>query len=204
MAEFTKLDTGGIIFRGTVEASMKKSECRFPHVTLDSNCNIERCGCNCVQNADSRCRHVRVLLYLIEDLSLGSPPRVMDPCTSQKQKWGTGQKRKGDSSEIYKHRYEKKLDSERYLLFDPRPADFQGTSQEEKHDFIRNLQLYSGSSMWSSILQFRYEDYELTPERMDTLRELIEQFEINLAEAIPTYQDDPLSNSTCVHVTVFV
>ena len=51
-----------------------------------------------------------------------------------------------------------------------------------RHDFVINLPLTDSYSMWESILQIKYEDYELTAERKDVLSQLVDNFIFNISE----------------------
>ena len=200
---FARYSSSGsnLIIRCHVEASMKKSLTRYPKVIIDDKVVITDAKCSCVQAADKRCCHIAVVLYLVEDLSLGLPPKIWVPCTSRPQAWGKGSKRKGDPMKINVNRYGKKFDSERYEDFDPRPAEYQGSSSWEKDQFLQALQKRRANSMWEKLLNFSYSDYEVDEQRIESLRDLCFQFEQNLFSDLQLYESDNLSNFKCVHVS---
>ena len=79
-----------LLFRATTEASMKSGEFRHPCLAINPAGDIAVSRCTCQQQSEAKCSHVGGLGYLIEDLSIGVPPRMTKPCTSKTQSWGHG------------------------------------------------------------------------------------------------------------------
>ena len=200
LAQFCSLDSH-LLFRAEVEASMKKSLTRRPHIAISKDGSVSQGKCDCVQAADQRCCHVAVLLYLVEDLALGMPPKIWTPCTSRPKQWGKGAKRAGDPSKLNTNLYKKKLDTERYERFDPRPTSSSMTTVEEKDAFLESLQKSGLNSMWERLLKYDYKDYELDEDRMKIIKSLVAQFYEALADQLLQYGSDPWSTSKCVHIS---
>jgi hypothetical protein len=97
-------DQESLIFRGNVQASMKKKDFRYVNIELKS-VSGEICGtrCTCLARADGRCAHVACLLYGVEALSLGVEPLISKPGTSKQQSWGRGSSKKVDPAPVYQH-----------------------------------------------------------------------------------------------------
>jgi hypothetical protein len=100
----TPTETGTLLFRANVEASMRKQLCRHPQVVLHKMGHVESAQCDCEASSDGRCSHVACLLYLIEDLSFGASPKISVACTSKAQAWGKGAARKRDPQPVHSNR----------------------------------------------------------------------------------------------------
>lgn len=198
--DFAKKDAQ-LYFRGKCEASLKKSEIRRPVVSVNEDGKITNAGCNCVAQADCRCCHVAVLLYMLEDLTLNISPKIRKACTSTQQKWGQGSSRKSNPQPVFCAQYGKKFKTDRYIKFDPRPPALAGTSEKEKDEFLHNLQGMEVSSMWEKLLKFKFSDEEPDSERKEVLKILSNKFVQNLKSSLEIYEYDKLTSSTCYHVT---
>jgi hypothetical protein len=102
--EFSVTASGDLLLRANCEASMKKQLCRHPQVAIHKLGHVEKAQCDCEASADGRCCHVAVLLYLAEDLSFGTTPKISTACTSRPQAWGRGATRNKDPQPVYKDR----------------------------------------------------------------------------------------------------
>jgi hypothetical protein len=102
--DVSETSSGTFLFRGNCEASMKKQLCRHPQVAIHKLGHVEKARCNCEASADDRCCHVACLLYLVEDLSFGSTPKISTACTSKPQSWGKGATRNRDPQPVHQNR----------------------------------------------------------------------------------------------------
>ena len=96
---------------------------------------------------------------MAEDISLDQEPKIAMPCTSQPQTWGKGSKKVSEPGPVADKNYSKKRDQQRYLNFDPRPEN---APLPDTDSFLRDLQELRGNSMWSRLLRYKYDDYELS------------------------------------------
>ena len=121
--------------------------------------------------------------------------------TSKKQKWGVGQKEKKNPKPVHETDYPKKMKTDRVLVFDPRPENSRRTSNKEKDFFLRNLQEAKLNTMWEKLLVFHYQNYELSSDREEVLRENVGQVISNFKKAVQQHFLNDLSNSVSVHVS---
>lgn len=196
------VQSGDIYIRANVESSMKRMKSRFVKLALTRYGKIDFAECTCMHGeVDGHCAHVATILYLLEDVSIGNNPKLHNSCTSTPQVWGQGSVRDNNPEPVYTHKYGKKRKADKFIYKDPRPPRLQCTTQEEKHEFLRNLQSLPHDTMFGKLLEFKYEDYELSPERKNVLKNLSTMVEDVLNDDVRRYGSDPLSNECAVHVS---
>jgi hypothetical protein len=155
MCESAVQSNGAILFRANCDASLRRQVCRYPQVTVDTNGDIAGAQCTCEASSDGRCCHIAAVLYLVEDISLGSRPKVRTATTSVQQYWGKGKVAGKDPMPVYAGHYGKKLRTDRYVGFNPsmsKPQDVQKTND----DFLHACQSLPHQTMWAKILHFGY------------------------------------------------
>jgi hypothetical protein len=85
------------------------------------------------------------------------------------------------------------------MKFDPCPA----STPMKTDQFLRGLQSLPGSNgtMWEDIINYTYEDYDLSDEKRVLLQGQVKMFEDGLKCDLSRFAEDPLSNDYCVHVS---
>ena len=140
--------------------------------------------------------------YLIQDVSYGASPRMALGVTSTQQYWGKGQKTAKNPGPVQSADYGKKLKVGKYIGIDPRPTHLRHTSDQERFDFIKDIQASSvklgHQSNWDPTLKITYEDYGLSPERKYVLFQLRDQFILNLALSV---NKEPNRIGTGIHLS---
>ena len=158
--------------------------------------------------AGGKCCHVGALLYLIEDLSWGQPPKYDEACTSTPQSWGKGAKVDKNPQALHLTDYGQKRKSDQYYSIDPRPLYLRRTTQEELNNFCTDVQ-YSAChdnvpSNWTSIFVApTYENYDITEDRKNVLKiqrkAFLDALRQNLQD-IHNTTPDTLSTACGVHL----
>ena len=185
-----------------MEASMRSETFRHPCIAVHSvtgNVTVSRCTCE--QLSDSKCAHTAALLYLVEDLSMKVPVRLKTVCTSAPQRWGQGIKVGKDPQPFHLKRYRLKRDISKVMQFNPIPEKYRKIPDERVNAFISELQYAKVNTMWEDVLRFTYEDYEVSTERRDELKEQSRQFLNDMKENLFVYDTDPHSNLKSWHVS---
>ena len=103
------------------------------------------------------------------------------------------------------------------LSWDPRPKEFRQTSDQQRIDFVTNVQSFElhGDPIpnFAYSVNFKYEDYELKVirdeagvwDRKSVLKNLVSQYIDNLKISLSSLVDDHgLSNEFCVHVSATI
>ena len=191
-----------IFFRCQMEASMK-NKLRFPCVQLSSSGHIVLTRCDCEQNADGRCSHIACLLYLIEDFSLGVSPRMMTACTSKPMAWGKGSRKMKNPQALHCANYSKKVRSDHFYYFDPRPTSSAtgSCSQKRFEQLLQSCDQSTTNSQWKQYICPSFEDYELDSDRKRVLQSMVQEFIQKQEEDLGKFDNDTLSNEFAVHLT---
>ena len=133
------------------------------------------------------------LRYLIQDVSYGASPRMALGVTSTQQYWGKGQKTAKNPGPVQSADYGKKFKVGKYIGVDPRPVHLRHTTDQERFDFIKDIQASSAKlgyqSNWDPTLKITYEDYNLSDQRKNELLQLTDQFILNLASSVNKEQN---------------
>ena len=202
LCEFAK-SKNTVLFRCTIGASMKQ-EFRYPQVSFSGG-KFVATKCTCVQRNGGRCSHIAALMYLIQEVSFGATPRLEIASTSKPQYWGHGTKTEKNPQPVQFANYSKRIKCDKYVNFDPRPANLRSTSIEEINSFVRDNQISSMNhgfmSNWDSVFKITYDDYEITDERREIIQVLKMQWLTNMLENLESYDNDRLSNLSSFHIT---
>ncbi|CAC5392816.1 unnamed protein product [Mytilus coruscus] len=156
--------------KSTVMASYRIDTFYNVTITVSSATGfVKDASCNCVGSSMGRCSHVAAVLFaLLDDTQQFGTDQAS--CTSRRCEWNVGRKKKKDPKKMTESTYigEKKNKVDKIIEFDPRPPTLKtdDNSSEEENVFFYNLQYHScGNTMWSTGLNYNYEDYEMN---MDT------------------------------------
>ena len=98
-----------------------------------------------------------------------------------------GSTRTKNPAPVHEKSYSKKRPIDRYIDFDPRPVN---STPPDPDKFLRDLQELPGTSMWQTLLRYRYQDYELSDDRKVVLNKCIERLLFNLGLEILAYNQD--------------
>ena len=185
---------------------------RFPGVAIQDDGSVWISQCTCQQMAGGKCCHVGCLLYLIEDLSWGQPPKYDEACTSTPQAWGKGAKVDKNPRALHQANYGQKRKCDQYYNIDPRPLDLRRTTQEELNNFCTDNQ-YSAChdgipSNWNTIfVSPTYDNYDMDDDCLEILKIQRKQFldlmRQNLQE-IYNRTPDTLSTADGIHLNMTV
>lgn len=135
-------------------------------------------SCHCKASSMGRCSHVCAVLLTIEQhVMVNGYDSVA--CTSKQCDWNAGSKRKNPQP-LHVPSYNKSRPSDRVIGYDPCPS----VDDNFKRDFIVNLPLTGVGTMWETILQVKYEDYDIPAERKTVLLQHIDCFIQNASDAI--------------------
>ena len=100
--------------------------------------------------------------------------------TSVQQAWGKGQKTAKNPKPVQDADYGKKFKVGKYINTDPRPIHLRHTTDQERFDFIKEIQASSAKlgyqSNWDPTLKITYQDYNVTTQRKFELFQLRDQF----------------------------
>ena len=100
--------------------------------------------------------------------------------TSTQQSWGKGQKTAKNPGPVQFADYGKKFKVNKYIGIDPRPEHLRHTTEQERFDFIKDIQASSVKhgfqSNWDPTLKITYENYDVTTQRKCELVQLRNQF----------------------------
>ena len=176
MAEFGFNSRKNLVFRGNCSASLKQNEMRYPRVVINPQGSILEASCVCPAQADGRCAHVAVLLYLVEDLSFNNTPKIPIPSTSAPQYWGRGKKRENQPAAAHATQYSKKRKVSRYYEHEPRGA---GQSPDAEV-LLRGVQSLHRDSMFGKLFRYKYVALEISLERKQVLIELGNMYESSM------------------------
>ena len=190
-----------LLFRFTVQASLKTDLYRYPCFALKNNGDIFVGRCSCESKTDGKCVHVACGFYFIEDLSYGVEPKTMPIPTSARKMWGVGTNVSKNPQPLHLAKYSKKKDVSKLIKFGPRIPCLRKTTEKEVNDFILELQTTCPKSMWLDVLKIKYDDYQVDQPRQKILLELVTQFIQNLARQVERYEEDLLSNHSVIHIT---
>lgn len=108
---------------------------------------------------------------------------VVEASTSKPCSWNKGKKRTKEPKALHKSFYPSKKSKPSELYdWDPRPVSFrQKVNQTEVNDFVRNLETYSSTtgtlSMWETILQIEYKDFDINESDRIVYTSLVNDFE---------------------------
>lgn len=133
--------------------------------------------CQCKGSAMGRCSHIAALLFALEDYTIHfgyQPPS----CTSMICQWNVGRQKRKNPGAARESAYNKKLPTDRIINFHPRSQRLVDTESENKacERFIATLPATGNFSMFLQVLEPRYEDYIVTPERLSVLHKLRDTF----------------------------
>lgn len=175
-----------------VMSSFKPDVQYHVHVSIDFRTGtIVDGSCECKSSAMGRCSHVCSLLLALDDyiIEFGYEPVAG---TSKLCSWNRGRKTKKNPGIAHEKMYPKKKPKTTtgnlapVIAHDPRPVENQ--TSEHSRLFINNFTatLYStqNTSMWSTILQYQYDDYSLTADDMLIVQQRCDQFYDNLSSMI--------------------
>ena len=161
----------------------------FVSVTLSQASGFVRdASCTCRASAMGRCSHVTAILLALENYL--SNPNSDVSCTSMPCIWNRGRQKRKAPKRVQNLSYSsKKRKCEEVVNFDPRAPS---TVQEEtqlNESLLRNIES-SGltGSMWYSLSERHYSDYDLDLTRIQLLKDIREQFLQNLK--VPCETDD--------------
>lgn len=124
-------------------------------------------SCTCKASAMGRCSHVSSLLFAIEDYLINNG-NMPTSCTSQPCKWNKGASLK-TSSEVMLKQYSYKRDVSIIKEFFP-IAD-RTNAKESVNCLLRICEAMPIPTMWNLILQYQYEDYQISTQREAILTE---------------------------------
>ena len=189
-----KVADNAVHFKVLLEASMKTTGYTAT-ASLSPVSGAVR-DASCKASALSRCSHVAALLLCMSKYVGERAPACTDlPC-----KWKKGKKKTPSSINrtVYKSDTEKKTN---VIRFDPRPTG-SCVSSQQVNTFISDLTIATANtnctSMWVTVLQMSYEDYDLTAEQQTLLSCLTTHLLENLTPAITV----PSAHSCMVSDTV--
>lgn len=128
-------------------------------------------SCDCKSSEMGRCNHVAALLFAIEDFTLQFGYET-PACTSVLCTWNVGRKKHRDPKPAHEQMYTKKAAPDRIINFDPRPQDERTETSEDQFatEFIKNLPLSGPSTVFSHLLEIKYDDYDVD---IDSLKECV-------------------------------
>ena len=191
-----KVADDAVHFKALVEASMKKTGYNVTASLSPVSGAVRDASCHCKASALSRCSHVAALLLCMSKYVGERAPACTDlPC-----KWKKGKKKTPSSINrtVYKSDTVKKTN---VIRFDPRPTG-SCVSSQQVNTFISDLATANANtnctSMWVTVLQMSYEDYDLTAEQQTLLSCLTTHLLENLTPAITV----PSAHSCMVSDTV--
>lgn len=136
---------------------------------------VQNASCECKASSLGRCSHVAAVLFAINDCKDSGSN---ESCTSKPCTWNVGRKVGKNPKCITDTQYpNRKRKMSSVINFDPRPTLMRSTSvtHEERNNFVRELQTasYPGSSMWQTIIPMHYNDYSLSSDERDLLRQKV-------------------------------
>lgn len=144
----------------------------------------------CKVSALGRCSHVISLLLFLDEHVKKNGAKVNVPCTSKPCSWNKGKKRSKNPQRLSAANYPpkvKKSSTIDLIDFDPRPNTRQHVSTESLNEFIRGLNDISSQntnasevSMWETVLEYSYKDYNFDDEKQQLLIENVCQLKANL------------------------
>ena len=160
-----------------VRASYRQQQYRVTITLASETSKVVDSTCECKASSMGRCSHVAGLLFALEDYTIvyGYEPTSS---TSKLCSWNVGRKRKNCPQTVHTLRYKKKYAPDRIISHDPRPVA--STSEESTRKFsdhfVVTLGTLSGKSMFHTIVEVTYDDYELDTDRRVVLSELVTSF----------------------------
>ncbi|XP_013389212.1 uncharacterized protein LOC106157950 [Lingula anatina] len=163
---YYKRDSSTVYFKGVVLASMRNEKYTVT-VTLSVNSGaVKAASCHCKASSLNRCSHVAALLIFLHE---------KPSCTSLPCAWKKGSKRRNPSA-LHEASYTSyKVVRNDVINFDPRPPGSK-VSREDLNAFKSSLSFANANtgtvSMWETLLTYQYLDYELSSERLLTLKDL--------------------------------
>ena len=194
---FDLMKNGYYCIKTSVMPSVRNDKPYVVLVTLSQASDPARdASCNCKSSALGRCSHVSAVLQAI--LRQSEKKDDAQACTDLPCKWNRGSKRK-NPQEVHKAVYLSYKDKTGVSSFNPRPKEARTVQQKQINDLVCALQhanmVSNTTSMWQVVLEVKYEDCELSPERRSMLADLIRMLEENLAESITEICQVPKTES---------
>lgn len=125
--------------------------------------------CECRASIMGRCSHVAGVLYALENyIELFGHTPVS--CTSKLCNWNQGRKEK-KSTEVMKRQYSTTRNVGKIYAFNPDSADTQPSTRENlNNSLLKACQAYPNTTMWEFLLEFKYENYSVSDERLELLK----------------------------------
>ena len=184
--------------KAKVDASMRNEQ-RNVNITLSSVSGaVLDASCTCPGSALGRCNHVAAVLLQL-DKHCKEVGHDQLSCTSKPCEWNKGKKSKNPqkvAEAVYPYYKQKRL---KLSDFDPRPANLQQCNDHKLNNFITSMKYSEANrgktSMWQSLLDFNYTDYQLSDERKCLLHSQVWTFFSNLKETCQTYGSDIIQTS---------
>ena len=185
---------GNYYLKAQVDASMRNEQ-RMVTVTLSSISGAVRdASCTCPGSALGRCNHVAAVLLQLDKHCKEVGHDHEKTCTSKPCEWNKGKKAKNPkkiTEAAYTYYKEKRM---KLCDFDPRPSNFQQCDEHKMNDFLTSLKYSEASrgkkSMWQTLLEYKYYDYELSDDRKGILKSQVWTLFTNLKEACKTNESD--------------
>lgn len=167
-----------------VHHSMKGEPPLLASVTLSKATGFVLNGkCTCKAQSIQRCAHVGAILYHLLDYIEKHGCLIENACTSLPCVWNKGKKRDKNPQKLHEAVYSglKRKPSKMYE-FDPRLPQNRGINIADTNAFLVSLQEDSQGgtpSMWETLLELKYRDFELNEEERIILGKQCANFETN-------------------------
>ncbi|MCG7868599.1 MAG: YqaJ viral recombinase family protein [Candidatus Thiodiazotropha taylori] len=183
--------SGHYFMKAKVMASYSVSTEYDVTVTLSQVSGFVRdASCTCKASAMGRCSHVTALLLALKNYLDTCSSDIS--CTSVPCTWNRGRQKRKTPKRVQQLSYStKKRKCQDVINFDPRAPSTVKNDLQLQDDLLWNIETSSMySCMWSSLLEYKYSDYDLDNEHLQVLKEWREIFLQNLK--VPNKSNDPV------------
>lgn len=178
--------------KAKIQSSFKINTIYDVKIAVDENSNIVNASCQFPASESLNCSHIVSLLFKLEEYTLqyGFEPLT---CTSKLKEWNQGRKTGNDPSSIITAQYKKmnpsKIVDKNYNK--KKIIEFSGQSKLNYStdaniltaDFVQRLQQKEKKSMWTDLLNIKYDDYVLDCNQKLILKLKVQQFKNNLGSS---------------------
>lgn len=191
--------------KAEIQSSFKVNTIYNVIIALNENGNIVNASCQCPASESLNCSHIVALLFKLEEYTLqyGFEPLT---CTSKIKEWNQGRKTGNDPSSIVTAEYKKNKskivnknhNQKKVIEFSAQAkSDHPEDANIPAAGFIQRLQQKEKYSMWTNLLQNKYDDYSLDCDEKLTLKWKIEQLKNNLSSSTPGPFEIEVEQNSC-------
>ena len=143
-------------------------------------------SCVCKASSMGRCSHIAALLIKLDDFVKENGHQLL-ACTSLPCAWNTPKNTQKNPKSLREADYasKSKFEQRKHVLLDFHPAEKNKQSSEsEKTNSLLSALRGSSQSGWSTLLNFKYSDYDITDERKHEIQCQRDMFLNNLHELV--------------------